>query len=212
MYKKKEVSLFTKGKLVEIIVDKFLIALLIMLAGWQINQSIERYKLIETERVKSVAEFSDAMQEVWSAVYDYELHLNETVQAQKNLSWLKEMEVGDGSRNSENTKDELLKAEKEKQLLDSSKGNKEKELISLINQRKFILGHHEADNVYKYVALLNIRFDIEVKLAKNIFSKENYETTSLKESLDEFNKSINQIKVNNNSMNARERAISQLPR
>lgn len=40
-----------KNKLIEIIVEKGLLGLLILLAGFLANSSLERYKLIEAQRV-----------------------------------------------------------------------------------------------------------------------------------------------------------------
>ena len=51
-------------KLFEIFFEKALIALVVLLAGHVANQTNERYKLVEAQRIAGASTFVDACQEI----------------------------------------------------------------------------------------------------------------------------------------------------
>ena len=91
-----------KNKLIVIFVEKGLIALLILLAGGQVNKLLERYKLVEAQRVGDTSELVNACADIWGKVYEYEATLDE-IDRLKSERWILRRFDITGSQHYENT-------------------------------------------------------------------------------------------------------------
>ena len=68
-------------------IDRGLIGLLIVLFGWQVSGSLERYKLVETERVADSSQFVAACSEMWAKAYEFERYVNQAIEL-KTRAWM----------------------------------------------------------------------------------------------------------------------------
>ena len=130
-------------KLFEIFFEKALIALLLFFAGVVANQSLEKYKLIETKRVDSTDVFVRACNDIWSKIYEYETTLEDISFHQITRKFLKPI-GGDKLKANEIAISEKLKLA-EDQL---------KTLRKLTDERKFIIGQDFTSHFWKYVGLM----------------------------------------------------------
>lgn len=181
-------------KLFEIFFEKALIALILLLAGHLTNQSLERYKLIEVQRVAGTTAFVNACQEIWSKVYEYEATIDDLTSIRTSRWFLKNI-------GKENVK------EKDDQIENKNRYAKQQlvELQKLINERKFVIGHQFVMHFWKYIGLVEARAE-----AKNTAQeKQGYEAKIAQDALDSFDKLIASMRFTSDM--AREYAISQLP-
>ncbi|MCF7964492.1 MAG: hypothetical protein K9L79_03010 [Methylobacter tundripaludum] len=182
-------------KLFEIFFEKALIALILLLASLLTNQALERYKLIEMQRVAGTTAFVSACQEIWSKIYEYEDTVND-VTSIRSSRWLLK------SLGEKNLKDKDVEIEKKSKL----KEQQLNDLRKLTNERKFVIGHNFVMHFWKYVGLVEARAD-----AKNTAQeKEGYEAKISQDAVEAFDKKIASMRFTSDM--AREYAISQLPR
>jgi hypothetical protein len=181
-------------KLFEIFFEKALIALIIAFAGHVANLSIERFKLVEFQRVAGTAAFVDACQEIWIKVYEYEAEVNKsedfTIRAKFAAVF---------KNNSNNEFPEIVKSKKQSD-------EKLRELINIVNTKRFIIGQQFADHFLKYAGIVKARadaksesilkFDAEAKIARDAVYAFDSQIASMRFTADM----------------AREYAISRLPR
>lgn len=66
-----------RNRLIELVVDKGLLALLLLLASLLFNQSLEKYKLAQAQRIADTTDFVKASADLWTLVYNYESCLGE---------------------------------------------------------------------------------------------------------------------------------------
>lgn len=182
-------------KLFEIFFEKALIALILLLAGHITNQSLERYKLIEMQRVAGTTAFVSACQEIWSKIYEYEATVND-VTSIRSSRWLFKV-MGEKPLKNKDNKIEKKNKLGEQQLTDLKK---------LINERKFVIGQKLVMHFWQYVGLIKARADAE-NIAQE---KEGYEAKIAQDAVDVFDQEITSMRFT--SDRAREYAISQLPR
>ena len=142
-------------KLFEIFFDKALIALLILLAGMQINQSLERYKLIEAQRISNATSFVSACNEIWSKVYEYEATVNKEISLVANPIYMHLSAIKNANR--EDPEITELKIQQEKLL---------KETLKLINDKKFILGDNFAMHFATYIGLIKAKSEAQKSSGK----------------------------------------------
>lgn len=182
-------------KLFEIFFEKALIALILLLAAFVANQSLERYKLIEVQRIAGTTAFVNACQEIWSKVYAYESTINDI----SSIRFSRNFFLFSVKSKLNATEVEIAKKEKlAKQQLT--------ELQSFINDRKFIIGDKMVLHFGQYVGLVLARAD-----AKNTAQeKEGYEAKISQDAAEVFEERIASMRFTADM--AREHAISQLPR
>ncbi len=61
-----------RDQLILTVVDKFFIAIILLVAGYFLNQFLERFKTREAVRVEVAKQRVNKISETWSAVYDWE--------------------------------------------------------------------------------------------------------------------------------------------
>lgn len=185
-----------KNKLIEIVVDKGLVGLLILLVGFQINGSLERYKLVEAQRVGDTSEVVKSCADIWVRVYEYEDNLGE-IDRLKSQRWIVQFFGQKDQR-------ELAKNITEKE----SKGEQEfQEINRLITERRFVIGDELARHFALYIGLLKMRADARVdsrEAANEEFKKD------AKEMVKSLDKQLATMRFT--AMMAREHAVSKLPR
>ncbi|MDB5813876.1 MAG: hypothetical protein JWN23_993 [Rhodocyclales bacterium] len=181
-------------KLFEIFFEKGLIALLILLASSQVNLSLERYKLVETQRVAGTTEFVSACQEIWSKVYEYEAAVNAETSATVNRLHLRI--AGAKMQNADDLEVADLKSKEEKKI---------KEIEQLVGEQKFVIGQQFSDHFFKYLGLVRARADAE----KTAWEKSGEEAKISRDAGEVFDKQIASMRFTSDM--AREYAIAQLP-
>lgn len=177
-------------KLFEIFFEKALIALILLLAGHLANQSLERYKLVESQRVAGTTVFVGACQEIWSKIYEYEDTVNEKTSI-RSRRWLIQIF---GEKDFKEIDAEIERKNKlaEQQLAD---------LTKTINERKFVIGDKFVLHFWKYLGLVKARADAKYAAQE----KAGYEANAV----EAFDKQIASMRFTSDM--AREYAISQLP-
>lgn len=181
-------------KLFEIFFEKALIALILLLAGYLTNQSLERYKLIEVQRVAGTTAFVSACQDIWSKVYEYENTVNEETSVRSHRMILKMLR----SKNLKDNDDEIEKNKKleEQQLAD---------LKRLTNEREFIIGHKLVMHFWQYAGFVKARANAKIDAEE----KSGYEAKISQDAVVAYDKQIASMRFTSDM--AREYAISQLP-
>lgn len=184
-----------KNKLIEIIVDKGLIGLLILLAGFLINSSLERYKLIEAQRVGDTSELVKACADIWVKVYEYEANLGE-IEQMKSERWivrLFDMKAEPHLEKSINAKELVGK-------------QKIQEVNKLVNEKRFVIGDDLARHYWQYIGFLDMR----AKAKDDARERSDGETKkNAQEVVKELDKQLASMRFT--AMAAREHAISRLP-
>lgn len=141
-----------KQKLIEIFVDKLLIGLIVIGVGLFVNSSLERYKLIEAQRVADTTEFVRACQEIWSKVYEYETRIDE-IESLRSSRWLHQ-KFGDNKIKNEDERIAEKIASSKILLLDLRKST---------DAQKFILGDELVMHFWKYIGFIDMRADVKAK-------------------------------------------------
>jgi hypothetical protein len=185
-----------KNKLVEIVVEKGLIGLLILFAGFQINSSLERYKLVETQRVSDTSELVKACTDIWAKVYEYEANLGE-IDRMKSERWI--VRIFD--------KKDQHHLEKSIEGKESAGEQKIQEVSKLVTERRFVIGDDLARHYWQYMGFLKMRAKAQDDSREETFdgSKKN-----AREVVAELDKQLAAMRFT--AMAAREHAVSKLPR
>lgn len=182
-------------KLFEIFFEKALIALILLFASFLTNQSLERYKLIEVQRVAGTAAFVSACQEIWSKIYEYEDTVND-VTSIRSSRWLLK------SLGEKSLKDKDVEIEKKSKL-----GVQQiTDLRKLTSEREFVIGHKLVMHFWQYVGFVEARADAKNKALEKV----GYEAKISQDAVEAFDKKIASMRFTSDM--AREYAISQLPR
>lgn len=176
-------------KLFEIFFEKLLIALVILLVGHLTNQSIERYKLAEGQRMAGAAAFVEACQKVWGKIYEYEAIANR----QDDFDFRYKIA---SIYNSEAKKKLSKELDGHNKMVDQ----KYKEAINIINEKRFVTNEKITMHFFRYVAL--------VKARASMLEKFNNEATITQGTIDALDKQIAAMRFSDDM--AREYAISQI--
>ena len=185
-----------KNKLIEIIVEKGLIGLLILLAGFLVNSSLERYKLVEAQRVGDTSELVKACADIWGKVYEYETNLGD-IEQMKSERWIARFF---------DKKDDphLQKSIKAKELVGEQKVQ---EINKLVNEKRFVIGDDLARHYWRYIGFLNIRAKAKDDARERTDGDPKKNAQEIVEDLD---KQLSTMRFT--AMAAREHAVSKLPR
>lgn len=188
-----------KNKLIEIIVEKGLIGLLIVLAGFLANSSLERYKLLETQRMNDTSELVKACSDIWARVYEYEANLG-AIDRLKSERWVVR----------------LFDKKDLQELQRLEKGIKEKEtdgeqkidgIGKLITERKFVIGNDLTHHYWQYIGLLKMR----AKAQDDSREGNGDESKKIAQAVvTELDRQLATMRFT--AMAAREHAVSKLPR
>lgn len=187
-------DLSLRNKLIEIIVDKFLIGMLILLAGFLANSSLERYKLIETQRVGDTTEFVKSCHEVWANIFEYESIIDDIDAVRMDL-WLHKML---GTKNIESKN----RALSEKIAISERKIS---EIRKITDEKKFVLGNEFVIYFWRYMGYVKMRADAKIKLR----DEEEKMAEDTRKLIENLNKQIASMRFTADS--AREYALSRLP-
>lgn len=185
-----------KHKLIEIIVEKGLIGLLILLAGFLLDSSLERYKLVEAQRVGDTSELVKACSDIWGKVYEYEATLGE-IEQMKHERWIVR-------RFDKRAEPRLEKSIKTKELVGVQKIQ---EVNKLVHERRFVIGDELARHYWQYIGFLNMRAKAEDD-ARELADGETRKNAQ--EVVEELDKQLAAMRFT--AMAAREHAVSRLPR
>lgn len=186
---------FFSHKLFEIFFEKALIALVLILAGYLANQSLERYKLIEVQRLAGTSAFVNACQEIWQKLYEYEATVNSEADMHKKL-FISKIVGGKKYKDYEVEIERKVRLGKQ-QLTDLEK---------VINDRKFIIGQKLAIHFWEYFGLVRERANAEI----TTFEKVGIQAKASEEAIEIFDRKIASLRFSADM--AREYSISQLPR
>lgn len=185
-----------KNKLTVIIVEKGLIALLILLAGGQVNKSLERYKLVEAQRVGDTSELVNACADIWGKVYEYEATLDE-IDRLKSERWILRRFDIKGSQHYEKT-------------IKQKESISEQMILAVdkhVTEKKFVIGDELARHFWQYTGLLKARAQAQEDSrgkTNNDFKKNSQEVVEV------LDKRLAAMRFT--AMAAREHAVSKLPR
>ncbi|KJV25981.1 hypothetical protein VI06_17675 [Aquitalea magnusonii] len=180
-------------KLFEIFFEKLLVALVLVLAGYLANQSIERYKLAEAQKMAGAAAFVEACQQVWGKIYEYESVANrqDDFDIRFRIASL---------ANSDEKKTLPKELAKHNRLVEIEL----KEVVELINQKRFILGEKFSRHFFKYIGLVKARADARASM----LMKFNEEAKIAQDAVDSLDRQIYSMRFSDGM--AREYAISQI--
>lgn len=182
-----------KRKLIEIFIDKFFIGLIVLAVGCFLNSSLERYKLIEAQRVGDTTEFVKACQEIWPKVFEYETTINE-IESLRSSRWLYQ-NLGEKNLKNEDRIISEKTAYSKKLLADLRKST---------DAQKFVLGQQVVMHFWQYIGLVEMRADVKFK-AREAEGVEAEESEKLVEYL---NKQISSMRFSADV--AREFAVSRM--
>ena len=181
-----------KHKLIEIGIDKLLVGVLILLAGLLVNSSLERYKLVDAQRVADTSGLVQACSEIWEKVYEYEASLDDLDRERWMLDFFNDKEI--------------VERKKKVEKLTLLSEQKEEGIKTLVSKSRFVLGENLTQHFWKYMGYLKMKSD-----SKNKTYSDRREE-SLKQSLElvkVLDKEIQAMRFN--ARDAREYAISKLP-
>lgn len=150
-----------KTKIAEIVIDKLLSALIVLLIGIYVNYYIDQRKFSELQRADDVTEFVKACREIWSKVYEYETAISEieSLQASRHLYIsLRENDLA--------SEDKLIAAK----LAYSNKIFNDYQ--SVVDSRKFIIGDELALHFAKYISYVNARMAINSRPSDDEYANE----------------------------------------
>jgi hypothetical protein len=139
-----------RNKLIEIGVDKLLIGLLIGLAGYVTNSSLERYKLVEAQRVTGTAEFVKACSELWILAYEFEDQAT-SMEGKRTEIWRL---LKFGKRAEADALAAQVSAQEEIKTAQFVK------YFKAVRERQFVVGEPMADRFIRYAGLVNFREDL----------------------------------------------------
>src|SRR5215471_15457517 len=159
-----------RNKLIEIIFDKFLIGLLIVVAVASINnivnRGLEKYKLIEAQRVADTSDVVKASSELWAKAYEYEYILNTKDGHRSMLSFYR---TGWGST------PKIEEVEKKIAEIEQLREEKLKELFKSISDKRFIIGEQLTSIFLDYVGLIQGKANYEERLHNYMDKKESFD-------------------------------------
>jgi len=184
-----------RNKLIEIAFDRILIGALIGVSVLAGSIYLERYKLIEAQRVSDSSEFVRACADVWARAYDIEDGLND-LDRLKSDRWLFK---GLKSPN-EGALDAKINAQ--------MKVNEQKfeDFRKFVLNRQYFLGQPMSTHFYKYAGILRMRADAQ-ESARSDLSAEVRENSSLV--VEELNKVLSGMRFQ--SVSAREFSLRRAP-
>lgn len=183
-----------RHRLIEILLDRGLIGLLIVLFGWQVNGSLERYKLVETQRVADSSQFVVACSELWAKAYEYERLVNQSVEL-KTREWM---------LSAIRKNDRTLRAEiagKEKLIV-----AKLAEFDEALATRRYIIGEPMTAHFDRYIGLVLARAQAENESRADIGE---YSQKISRDAVEDFDKTLASMRFSATA--AREHAISAIP-
>jgi hypothetical protein len=140
-----------KNKLIEIVVDKLLIGALILLIGFLANKGLERYKLIEAQRVGDTSEYVKACSEIWSKLYAYESSLD-SLDRLHRVDFLYSESGGSGKKENAQHYKEIADLEVESR-------SYLHELEKITDERKFVVGQDAVFYFFQYAGIVKSRAD-----------------------------------------------------
>jgi hypothetical protein len=183
-----------RHRLIEILVDRGLIGLLIVLFGWQVNGSLERYKLVEAQRVADSSQFVAACSELWAKAYEYERLVNQSVEL-KTREWM------------------LSAIRKNDRILRAEIAGKEKSIVAKLAEfdealatRRYVIGEPMTTHFDRYVGLVLARAQAENDSRADVGE---YAQKVSRDAVEEFDKTLASMRFPVTA--ARERAISAIP-
>jgi hypothetical protein len=183
-----------RNRLIEILVDRGLIGLLIVLFGWQVNGSLERYKLVEAQRVADSAHFVAACAELWAKAYEYEKAVNRSV----------ELKTRQSLRAAIKKEDRTLQAE----IADQGKliASKLSEFDAALAARRYTIGEPMAAHFESYIGIVLARSRAEIE---SMDDTGEYSQKIARDAIEEFDKILASMRFS--AAAAREQAFSTMP-
>ena len=139
-----------RNKLIEIAFDRILIGALIGVSVFAGTIYLERYKLIEAQRIVDSSEFVRACADVWAKAYDIEDGLNNLDRLKSN-QWLFKSLKGPNEDELNAKIDAQMKLNEQK-LEDFRKS---------VLDRQYFLGQPMSTHFYKYAGILKMRADAQ---------------------------------------------------
>jgi hypothetical protein len=195
-------------KLVEIVVDKCLIGLLIVIAGGvfnaAINRGLERYKLIEAARVTDTSEVVKACAELWAKAYEYEDILGKIDRLKEEL-WLSELSE---AKDTPEIASKAQEANRKITDLQQSAQEKREEFNKALGARSFIIGYQLELHFGQYIRTIEHFYHFS-DLARARDAPEKWRE-GIYNILDRVNSQI--LSMRFDALAAREFAISKIPR
>lgn len=183
-----------RQRLIEILLDRGLIGLLIVLFGWQVNGSLERYKLVEAQRVADSSQFVMACSELWAKAYEYENLVNQSVEL-KTREWM------------------LSAIRKKGQTLRAEIAGREKLIVAKLAEfdealatRRYIIGEPMTAHFDRYIGLVLARAQAENESRAGIGE---YSQKISRDAVEDFDKTLASMRFS--ATTAREHAISAIP-
>lgn len=166
-----------KHKLIEISFDKGLLSLLILLAGFLVNATLEQNKLINAQRVANTSELVQACSKIWEKIYIYETNLDELDRERWMLDFFNKNKEKLNDRK-KRIKEIVLFAEQKKEAI-----------FSLLSENRFVVGEGLVQHFLRYMGLLKMRADIK----NEIYSDDRED--SVKRSRDAIEELDRQIRI-----------------
>jgi hypothetical protein len=184
-----------KNRLIEVGVDKFLIALLMLLATLLVNKSLDNYKLIQAQRVADTSEFVKACSDVWAKAYDYEDGLNNLNALKARLWFAKKID-----------KSALAELDGKISAQEKQNAGKLEAFNSAVRDRRYVLGEPLTRQFWQYIGFLKVRSDAQ-EAARNEPSQSGNAISSAM--IEQMNLKLSELRFSANA--AREHAVSKLP-
>ena len=193
-------------KIVEIVVDKVLIGLFILIAGAllnsAINRGLEKYKLIEAQRISDTSEVVKACGELWARAYEYEGILQE-VDTLKLSIWIWELPL---TIESPEIVEKKEKNKKKVVGLEQLTREKFEEFSKAMDQRRFIIGELLEQHYWSYISLVKSLAQMQDQMRTDKEPK----PQEYLEAIKDLDKQIRSMRFT--ALAAREFAISTIPR
>ena len=189
-------------KLIEILFEKFWIAIIIMFCALFIDKSFHRYKLLEEQRIIGVNQSVGSLREIWSQVDSFEFLTNVIVREHKSyqiMKLFKNINEKDGEKRLKEQEDIIqeLFVEKDKKMM---------RLTELVKKETFVIGEEEAMRAVQCAGLMNQKMEIEIKLLNNNLN--DYENKLLRDAENAFGQLIKEMKLD--MREAKERMVLRL--
>jgi hypothetical protein len=183
-----------RNRLIEILLDRGLIGVLILLFGWQVNTSLERHKLVEAQRVADSSRFVAACSELWTKVYEYERLVNQSVEL-KTREWI----LSAIGKNDRGLRAEIAVQDK---LIVARLAEFDEELAA----RRYIIGESMTAHFDRYMGLVLARAKAENDSRADTGE---YAQKISRDAVEEFDKMLASMRFDATA--AREHAISAIP-
>ena len=148
---KKILKLFDESKTLQILLEKFLIALLIMLATYCINRNLEAFKTRNTIAEVSISKFINSTNDIWKKIDEFE-DLTSELCSDAFIYILKEKKNDKYS----------FQYESEYAVKFKQYTTLKKELFNLISKNEFIIGAEVAHQFYIYLEFLEMQMDLKL--------------------------------------------------